>query len=471
MSLKQLKQDFVSDLVGGSLSEIYLVVLVSIVSYLVFKILQLNNLTSPIIDFLLNVVLLLASITVYSNDISTLYKSLIGPLIVLLAYQMIFANKKKPAQKLPQKNLDILQQKPFITAYRSHMLILTNFAILAVDFHIFPRRFAKVETWGTSLMDMGVGSFVFSMGLVNSRSIIKQKLSNSKSSQKYGNLVVSNIKKSIPMLVIGFIRFLSVKGLEYQEHETEYGIHWNFFFTLGFLPIFIAILNPLFEILPRFLIALLITGGYEFALCKVNLLTFILRTDNRLDNIITMNKEGIFSFFGYLSIFIFGQSFGSFVLTSHKTANNLIGFDPKSRTIRTWLTVSTTTGLLVSTIVYHLIAIFLKESSNFHNISRRLANMPYVFMIVAYNSFFLLAYNLCDKFFGIQGPSSPILEAVNRNGLVEFLIGNLCTGLVNMTINTLECDLKTSFLILLAYGTTVISVAVVLDKLNIYVKI
>lgn len=44
---------------------------------------------------------------------------------------------------------------PFLIPFRATLQLSTVAAILAVDFHLFPRRFAKTEEYGTSLVLFG----------------------------------------------------------------------------------------------------------------------------------------------------------------------------------------------------------------------------------------------------------------------------------------------------------------------------
>lgn len=44
------------------------------------------------------------------------------------------------------------KKRRFVTVYRAFMMLATCSAILAVDFPLFPRSYAKVETFGISLV-------------------------------------------------------------------------------------------------------------------------------------------------------------------------------------------------------------------------------------------------------------------------------------------------------------------------------
>ena len=87
-------------------------------------------------------------------------------------------------------------------------------------------------------MDIGVGSFVFSQGIVSAIPLVKDP-----SHLKAPLLpkVTMVLRKCSPLLLLGLFRTISVKGTEYpvsgdvlsvdlhthlvQEHVTEYGVH------------------------------------------------------------------------------------------------------------------------------------------------------------------------------------------------------------------------------------------------------
>lgn len=71
-------------------------------------------------------------------------------------------------------------------------------------------------------MDIGVGAFVASNALA---------CSDAKSTTVPLN-VVSIVTKALPLLVVGFVRWASTAAISYHVDPTEYGIHWNFFFSL-----------------------------------------------------------------------------------------------------------------------------------------------------------------------------------------------------------------------------------------------
>ena len=351
-------------------------------------------------------------------------------------------------------------------------MVVTCAAILAVDFPVFPRRFAKVETWGTSLMDLGVGSFVFSAGVVAARPILKQQLTSAPK-----NIITrlrTAFRHAIPLFILGLVRLYSVKSLDYAEHVTEYGVHWNFFFTLAMIPPLVAVFDNLFIYFPSYsLLALVVGVFYQIALDSTTLTEYIL-TAPRSD-LLSKNREGIFSSFGYLSIFLAGQGVGTIVLPRHTTSKSLIhqGIVPK---LVIWTALW---GVLFFACTHYRLAGL--------SVSRRISNLPYILGVNAFNSaqimiFCLIeAYAFPDLYDNRQSESmaarkrteasSRLLRSFNRNGLAVFLIANLLTGAVNLTLPTLEMSNVASMGVLLIYMGIVSGVALGLDKLDMSIKL
>ena len=385
---------------------------------------------------------------------------------------------KKSDTPVATEPLDPLPIKPFLTTYRGVMMVITCLAILAVDFKIFPRKFAKVENWGTSLMDLGVGSFVFSAGVVGARPILKERVTGRRTT--LGSRLWISIRHALPLFVLGTIRLISVKGMDYAEHVAEYGVHWNFFFTLAFLPPFVAIFHSLFNLLPSFeLWAVALAGVYELVLNYTELKGFILTAPRT--NLFSQNREGIFSFIGYLAIFLAGQGTGTIVIPRSPLLNTPSSptgsWTQRKKLLEnlTYTTLAWCAGYVACTEYYGLNLA----------VSRRLANLPYLCFVAAFNCMQLTAFCGIETFFFpevykasnreeekrvTKNATSRILAAYNRNGLAIFLAANLLTGLVNLTIPTLNVTNVQAMAVLLAYGGALTGLAVGLDMYDMSIK-
>ncbi|KAF3394787.1 GPI-anchored wall transfer protein 1 [Talaromyces pinophilus] len=502
---KARKEAFVSNLSGGDINEINTVALVASVSALLWSTLQSRlsffepyTPTALFVDFLLNVGAILFSTTIYSASPLLLNILLLTPAIfILLSSRSTRSRQKqaKPSQPNQQRNATGSNKSddgkkapesspvhPFLTTYRAAMMVVTCSAILAVDFPIFPRRFAKVENWGTSLMDLGVGSFVFSAGVVSARSILKAQAAGTPQQSSLFRRLAAASRHSIPLLVLGLIRLYSVKGLDYAEHVTEYGVHWNFFFTLGFLPPFVEIFHSLYSIIPSYeILALLTTTAYQVALESTDLKAYIL-VSPRGPDLLSKNREGVFSFIGYLAIFLAGRASGLRIIPRGTADNKIASVQQARRRVLI--------SLAVTAIGWTVLFIFNSTPAMGYGaripVSRRLANMPYVFWVSAFNNAQIFLFCLIETWLfpavhkatdreteaeKSNFATSPIMAAFNKNGLAVFLIANLLTGAVNLSFNTLDANAWQSMGILIAYMALVTAFALGLQVSGLKLKI
>lgn len=443
-----------------------------------------ESLATALTDFLLHVVGLLLATTLYSSAPLMLDLLLVAPATALLILPRGPTTQKKIVKPVNQTAavddpLLPLPNRPFITVWRGGMLVITCLAILAVDFKVFPRRFAKVENWGTSLMDVGVGSFVFAAGVVSARPVLKASLEKDAPGM-LGKLAIS-VKHALPLLVLGFIRLYSVKGLDYAEHVTEYGVHWNFFFTLGLLPPFVSLFHSLSGTSPTTVafFSLLLGSAYQSLLECTNLKEYIL-TAPRID-LLSQNREGVFSFSGYLAIFLAGQALGLHILSRHATGGSdpSEAFAQRTRILVTLMIWSLLWGGLFSLTTSYQYGLNLK-------VSRRLANLPYFLWVATFNCAQLTLFCLIETccFPGLSKAATGsverkesaratprVLRAYNKNGLAIFLVANLLTGLINLTIDTLRMSLLQAMGILLTYTAVLTSLALGLDYWDISIKL
>lgn len=98
-------------------------------------------------------------------------------------------------------------------------------------------------------------------------------------------------------------------------------MHWNFFFTLGLIPFIVALQKKTVPVLRFEGAAFLILLCYTLALHFGGLEEYILEAPRT--NWLNMNREGIFSFAGYYSLFLLAASLGNELLSSGRDSAKL----------------------------------------------------------------------------------------------------------------------------------------------------
>ncbi|XP_063811071.1 phosphatidylinositol-glycan biosynthesis class W protein [Pseudophryne corroboree] len=497
MSEKQLKEAFVSNLNGTSIEEISLGSSVATLCmlyrglmyiYIYQKIGDFGHSWKWhfILDFVLLVLPQVLSCTVLSDHLY-LVPICVATLSFLL-FHTIYIGRKSYKNKSPLSicksflNAQLENRTvPAVTFLRVFINVVTAISILAVDFPIFPRRYAKTETYGTGVMDIGVGCFIFANAIVSPEARSQGDVASK--SQR----VIKQLMSVWPLLLLGFGRLISVKATEYHEHTSEYGIHWNFFFTLAIVRVLSAALFTLIPPQKIWIVAAVIISFYQFLLEMTNLKGFILHGSDGKDTrvgFINANREGIFSSVGYIAIYMVGIQVGLYILK-------------KRMFVKEWITPIYKLAI-ISLLLFMgctMLQIYVEP------ISRRMANLPFCMWVVAQCMAWLCLILLCDLIlvfarYLTPGSSVPstwniyhfskenittlrdskkeihlcLIKAINRNQLLFFLLSNIMTGMVNMLIDTIHSNNLFSLFILITYMFINCLIAFLLHINNITIK-
>ncbi|KAM6164775.1 phosphatidylinositol-glycan biosynthesis class W protein [Rhynchocyon petersi] len=485
MSHKQMKEAFVSNLNGTTVLEITQGLCLPIPCILCRGLLTIllqhfhssyTWSTQFIIDFVALIVPQVATLTILSSFLFLEYLIvfIFGAGLAYQVYQKRTCYARVPMQKILEKFLKISVQSeyiPAISCFRVINSVFTAIAILAVDFPLFPRRLAKTELYGTGAMDLGAGSFVFGAAVVCSEVRRKPSVQGA----TFYNLTKS-LQSVWPLLVLGVGRLLIIKCIDYQEHVTEYGVHWNFFFTLAVVKFITSLLLIILPVNKSWIIAISVTVLYQLALDFTPLKRLILYgTDGSGTRVglLNANREGIISTLGYIAIYMAGVQTGSYLF--------------KNRThIKDWIKVIYCLLLISASLFICLYIVQAKVEA----VSRRMANLAFCIWIVACSLTLLDSLLIGDVILSfvkflfkgalvpcswelIQSPASTkkhseslilkherkatslcLITAINRNQLLFFLLSNITTGLINMMVDTLHSSTLWSLFLLYFYMLT-----------------
>lgn len=243
IDLKQEKEAFISGLTGTTIAEIYLLTLTLLSGYLLrccclvcVPSLSRRAASNYALGFALEYLTILLpailAFTVLADYAGYVLLAEIVVCVALIVRAQQYSTKTTPISIT--LHTEYPSRHPYITVTRTFVNLFTAIAILAVDFSIFPRRFAKAETYGSGLMDIGVGAFLMAHGLTAPEAREGGKPGRRKDGGLgYLRLVGVTLRNVLPLFVLGSVRLLVVKATAYQEHVTEYGVHWNFFFTIA----------------------------------------------------------------------------------------------------------------------------------------------------------------------------------------------------------------------------------------------
>lgn len=466
-----------------------------------------------VIEFILTVIPTILCCTALSEHISSVCIIMIS---VSALNILLLGNKGTNLSSLAMR--PVIGKRPFVTNFRALTNIVTAVCILAIDFRIFPRKFAKTEVYGYSLMDTGVGLFILANALVapeardfsvHRRAGFRETLTRN---------MKNCIRSCVPLLMLGFGRFVAVEYIEYHKHITEYGIHWNFFMTLAVVKLFISTITSTISSKYSLFSGIWILGMHEYILSTRGLKGWVLSNGSR-DDFFSANREGLISIPGYVGLYFIGIAIGRLIHSTYQNSHREYMLQHSHKNISMKLFnfefgASYNESMLLCiklSLISAQACIATLFCDSYLKVSRRLANAGYCMWILTLTTTLLTLLLLVEIILdiinyaigephdenkteklrknlrlnlkknveskreeskeGVVKRSLEIFDAVNYNGLFFFLLSNIMTGLVNILVYTLYMKQAIALLILVVYMVVSIFSALILYKLQISIKL
>jgi phosphatidylinositol glycan class W len=376
------------------------------------------------------------------------------------------------------------ERKPYISTLKGANVLLTCICILAVDFQVFPRVFAKTEYFGVSLMDVGVGLFIMTSAISSSfarKYFPAIDAVTPSEAELSGPVCFSSYSAAqrVLVLLLGIGRMIALKVLNYQEKSSEYGTHWNFFVTLFFVWVIVDGIHNVLKLSTRAItyLSILVLASYQFALIKLNLTDLIFYAP-RDTGFWFANREGICSLLGFVPLYLLTEVLSAHFVFRHSEPNNgafLFFGDIKRKKTAAMMYCSALLG-----------SVWFISDALIQKTSRRLTNCSYVLLTLAIGWTALSLFRIVDLVRFSVSPvsklshqrqvtspptaesedqnvvslmsssSSMILELLSAWQLPVFLVSNLLTGLINFVFYTHRMSALGSMAILTSYSAVVV---------------
>ncbi|XP_049303430.1 uncharacterized protein LOC125776238 [Bactrocera dorsalis] len=376
--------------------------------------------------------------------------------IIVFAISVIYALFRIYKTKAQQRWYITGGRRPFIlTLNRATIYLITALCILAEDFQCFPKYFQMSHGQGVGLKDALAGFYVFTMATVERN---KNKI--------YG------IRRTLTALLLLWLgEYVGSKYVIYSHDENVYGKHWNVFVTLALTKCIGAFYCTVFKSRTK----QLYVGGVLLILHQCALRVFfnnvVLDEDYIRDNLYSQNREGLLSLPGFVALYFISVYIGRCL----RVQDIILSYYDLIYKVKVIGITCVTLWILVFSCAFTISISHITCNAGYVLwILAMTLTMTFVSIVVFHlviNTLWFLDKNdtYYEIYYGTVLKTSDIpryrdllpmiVEAINKNGFLFFVLTILCARL-NVITNPMVLDSRFAFFMLfnsLLFATGIVS--------------